>query len=78
MQALRRHCGGRHVGGQGSRQDGLNGGRQKEEEKRGRHEVGQVAYMKMDMVANMVAEINIYIDINMETRLVRELVTGVG
>ena len=34
--------------------------------------------MKMDMVANMVAEINIYIDINMETRLVRELVTGVG
>ena len=33
-KASRRHCGGRHVGGQGSRQDGLNGGRQKEEEKK--------------------------------------------
>ena len=46
----------------------------KKKEKRGRHEVGQVAYMKMDMVA----EININSDIDMEIRLVRELVTGVG
>ena len=50
----------------------------KKKKKRGRHEVGQVAYMKMDMVANMVAEININSDIDMEIRLVRELVTGVG